>query len=159
MRIVVGYNSELVAGAVRGDFDFVIGLVPGDLGERGLRHELLFYERLVIVARSGHPLALEGKITPPVLKKYPWILPKSGTAYRHRFDEMFLAAGLSPPISNIECGDIVYLRALLAKSDYLALLSEHSIDFERELGVLASFPMDAQFMLRPMGSSSIRIGR
>jgi LysR family transcriptional regulator of gallate degradation len=118
---------------------------------RGLRYELLFYERLVIVARSGHPLALERAITPPVLKKYPWILPKSGTPYRHRFDEMFLAAGLSPPTSNIECGDLVYLRSLLVKSDFLALVSEQSINLERELGVLASFRMDSQFMLRPVG--------
>jgi DNA-binding transcriptional LysR family regulator len=150
MRIMVGYNSDLIAGAARGDFDFVVGLVQGGLGEQGLRYELLFYERLVIAGRTGHPLSLEQKITPAVLKKYPWILPRSGT-YRQRFDEMFLAAGLPPPTSNIECGDLTYLRSLLVQSDFLALLSEQSISLECELKVLASFPMDSQFMLRPIG--------
>jgi DNA-binding transcriptional LysR family regulator len=151
LRIVEHHNVDLVIGLQRGDLDIVIGMADGALAEAGFHYEPLFQDRLTIVARSAHPLVGRRAVTPEALKDYPWVLPRSGTSFRRRLEDMFYAAGLAPPAASIECGSLHFIRAMLIRSDYLAMIPEYSIELEKELGVLSVVPIASEFMARAVG--------
>jgi LysR family transcriptional regulator of gallate degradation len=149
LRIVEFHSPELMAGLDRGQFDFAIGLAQPNLKERGIQFEFLFHDRLSIIGRKDHPIWRRKVITPEVMRLYPWILPRPGHFHRKRFDDMFLAAGLEPLSASIECGELEYVRATLAESDYLALVPKHSLSFEYQF--LTVHPVESEFMQRSIG--------
>ena len=143
--IVEGSHSELAEPLRDGSIDFMIGAVreppPGpDLAQRAL-----FSDRVIALARAGHPLAaLAGDpaspTLPPIdqLARHPWILPASGAPLRAGFEAMFRAAGLRPPIVPIECGSVMMIREILMQTDFLTLLSPDQVSVERQAGWLVS---------------------
>jgi DNA-binding transcriptional LysR family regulator len=149
LRIVEFHSPELMMGLDRGQFDFAIGVAQPNLKSRGFQFEFLFNDRLAIIGRKGHPIWRRKTITPAVMKLYPWILPRPGHLHRTRFDDMFLASGLEPLSSAIECGELEYVRAALADTDYLAVVPLHSLSFERDF--LSVFPLESEFMVRSIG--------
>jgi len=149
LRIVEFHSPELMVGLERGQFDFTIGLAQPNLKERGYRFELLFHDRLAMVGRTQYPIWRAKRITLKTMRVYPWILPRPGHFHRKRFDDMFISAGLEPLSAAIECGELEYVRATLAISDYLALVPQHSLTFERDF--LSVCPVDSEFMIRAIG--------
>ncbi|MBN8818295.1 MAG: LysR family transcriptional regulator [Sphingomonas sp.] len=143
--IVEGSHSELAEPLRDGSIDFMIGAVreppPGpDLAQRAL-----FSDRVIALARAGHPLAAlvgdpHAPTLPPIeqLARHPWILPASGAPLRAGFEAMFRAAGLAPPIVPIECGSVMMIREILMQTDFLTLLSPDQVSVERQAGWLVS---------------------
>jgi LysR family transcriptional regulator, regulator for genes of the gallate degradation pathway len=74
------------------------------------------------------------------LAKYQWIAPRRESPLHHHFDELFRAAGLSPPQSTIECNSLVAARSVLLESDRVMLLSMHQIHYDLAAGLLAALP-------------------
>ncbi|MBN8829861.1 MAG: LysR family transcriptional regulator [Sphingomonadales bacterium] len=143
--IVEGSHGELAEPLRDGSIDFMVGALrepgPGpDLAQRAL-----FEDRVIILARAGHPLtqAHDGtaRITPPSLAdlaRYPWIVPSPGAPLRTGFEAMFRTAGLSPPIVPIECGSVMMVREILMQTDFLTLLSPDQVSVEQQAGWLVS---------------------
>lgn len=151
LRIVENYNADLIQGLERGEFDFIIGIVEGHLSERGYRYEPLFHDRLSVIARKGHTLARRKKVDAASLARFPWILPPTETLIRRRIEEMFYSAGVAPPLPMVESGSLQYIRAMVAESDCLAMIPQHSVRFDCELDLLTILPISSEFMRRPIG--------
>lgn len=141
--IAEGSYGELAEPLRDGSIDFMIGAVREPQPAPDLEQRALFSDRVIAIARAGHPLAV-GLAQEPVLPaledlaRYPWIVPSSGAPLRAGFEAMFKSAGLTPPIVPIECGSVMTIREILMQTDFLTLLSPDQVAVERQAGWLVS---------------------
>ena len=135
MRISNGNFEFLLRSLRAGDVDLILGVLENV--HEDLVHESLVEAPYVIVARQGHPLLRSRRtITLDELAACEWMIGKPGATRRTCFDRLF--AGRKPPRSLIETYSLPIIRALLSRSDRLALLT--SLEFKHEEGALAALP-------------------
>ncbi|TDO07679.1 LysR substrate binding domain-containing protein [Halomonas ventosae] len=65
VNVVTGPSAFLLSRLRRGELDLVVGRMTEAREIRDLAFEHLYYERLVLVVRSGHPLAGVEPLEPP----------------------------------------------------------------------------------------------
>jgi LysR family transcriptional regulator of gallate degradation len=130
--VVEGSWRELVEPLRDGVIDVMIGALR-DPAPAGLDQRPLFVDRLVVVARAGHPLAGTNPDL-DTLALYPWIVGREGTPLRKYWSALF-AAG-EPPPAPIDCGSVMTIRGVLIDSDFLTLLSPDQVALELAGGVL-----------------------
>ena len=135
-----GTYDQLLQGLRSGDLDIIVTagrpLVTGDVVECPL-----FDDALAVVARAGHPLAVNGVGALEDLRRYPWILPREGTPTRRHCDALLKSIGGEQPAGVVETGALVSVRGLLLESDRLTLLSRHQIALELQAGLLAALDL------------------
>jgi len=152
LNIEVDQNATLIRGLTRGRFDFIIGVGEGDLDRLNLDYEPLWSDRLVIVSRVGHPIEhLRRRPGAADFARQSWIMPDTTTAYRRRLEDFFFSSGVEPPSPAVVCGQLQFIRAMLLKSDHLALLPSDSIEFELNAGLLKAHAVHSDFLSRPIG--------
>lgn len=105
-------------------------------------------DSLSIMARTGHPLAGRREIGGEELAQYPWVIPRAGAPTRTHFDKLFEGR---PPPGLVESSSLVVIRALLAASDRLTLMSRRRILYEEQQGLLVALPMSLPFTNRQVG--------
>ncbi|YCI07016.1 LysR family transcriptional regulator (plasmid) [Ensifer sp. D2-11] len=142
LQIVESPQIDLLVGLLRREFDFVIGFTECYDLEEGLRQRVLFRDKLLVIARKGHPLEGNTDVDWPTLVSFPWVFP---TARRpHAVLGAALKAENIPPPENITvCGSVILLKAVVANSDHLAVLPVHAVNDELAEGRLRSIPIDA----------------
>ncbi|WP_018698532.1 LysR family transcriptional regulator [Amorphus coralli] len=151
IEIVDGPYDTLVQDLANGRVDMLVGALREDLPRRDLAQEPLFTDDLSVVARAGHPLARK-RLTPAMLGRFPWVLPREGTPSRTMFER--LAKGFDAGwngVGIVETGSLVALRGILMQSDRLTILSRRQILFEEEAGFLTVLPFRLYETGRPIG--------
>ena len=151
VEIVEGSHAELIERLRDGSLDFLIGALrnpdPGpDVAQHGL-----FEDRLIVVARSGHPLARHDRPGLRDLASYPWVMAREGSPLRRAWTAMFAAAGMAPPRAPVTCGSVMAIRTLLAESDFLTLLSPEQVRVEIACGLLAGIGEPIETSRRAIG--------
>jgi DNA-binding transcriptional LysR family regulator len=142
--IVEGSHADLAEPLRDGSIDLMIGALREPGARPDLAQRTLFADRVIVLARAGHPLArarADGPAPlPPLaaLARCAWIMPSAGTPLRASFEAWFGAAGLAPPAVPIECGSVIMIREVLMQTDFLTLLSPDQVAVEREAGWLVS---------------------
>lgn len=161
--IAEGSYGELAEPLRDGSIDFMIGAMREPLPAPDLEQRALFGDRVIAIARAGHPLAGAALAAGPagddepelpalaVLARYPWIVPSSGAPLRAGFEAMFQSAGLTPPIVPIECGSVMIIREILMQTDFLTLLSPDQVAVERQAGWLVSLGEPPGQLARTIG--------
>ncbi|MDB5984511.1 MAG: LysR family transcriptional regulator [Pseudomonas sp.] len=133
-----------------GDLDFVFGaLRPADYAS-DLYGEELLTEEMVILVRRGHPL-LNREVTTQDLVQARWILPRANSPARILLDAHFQQLGGDAPIPMVETGDLAIIRGLLMRSDMLAVVSEHQLEYEIASGEFQQLPVPLGDTGRPIG--------
>ncbi len=148
---VEGPFEAMTAGVQCGDIDFLLGALQPVEPSTDLTHEELFSDRMVVIARSGHPLARAKKLRARDLTTAVWILPREGTPTRRVVDEAFAALGLPPPVAAAASSDLSIIRGLLVESDMITAASRHLFHHELAAGGLVTLPVDLPEVLRPIG--------
>lgn len=126
-----------------GDVDFVFGALRAADYASDLQGEKLLTEKLVILAGRGHPW-----LTQPIalddLARARWVLPRADTPTRLLLEAHFVELGRRPPEPVVETGDMAIIRGLLMRSDMLAIVSEHQLEYEIASGELQclDLPLD-----------------
>lgn len=157
VRVASGTNAQLMARLRQGELDLVFGRLadPSDLVDLGF--EQLYAERLVAVARPGHPLALQRKVQPRSLAGWTLVLPLAGTTIRRTVDAWLVTHQVEPPACLVETLDSAFALQLVRRSDALwfvpAGLAEGLAPIE-----LAVLPMDTDGMMGPVGLTTRREG-
>lgn len=142
--VVEGSWRELVEPLRDGQVDLMIGALRDD-PPPDLHQVPLFVDRLVVVARAGHPI-VAGSVD---LGAFPWIVGLEGTPLRAHWEAMF--AGRAPPHAPVECGSVMTIRGLLLASDCLTLLSPAQVAMEVESGLLVAVETPRMAMARSIG--------
>ena len=145
--VVEGSRRELVEPLRDGVIDLMIGALRDTIATDLSQHPL-FTDRLVVVARAGHPLAGRAASLDD-LAGFPWVIGRVGTPLRGLWEALF--DGRSLPPAPIECGSVMVIRGILRDSDFLTLLSPDQIALEVESGMLAAIEVPAGLPSRVIG--------
>lgn len=151
IEICEGSQASLISKLRDGSLDCVVGPLEKAAQGVDLVQEVLFEEAIAVVARADHPLAGKGQPGLARLASFPWAVGAEGTPLREQWRRMFLNGGLYPPEAPICCASVAAIRALIAQSDFLALLSPEEVRLELESGLLATVG-------QPLGETSRSIG-
>lgn len=153
LRVTVmdGTYTDLLVGLRRGDVDIMLGALRDPAPVADVTQEPLFNDRLTVIARPGHPLAERARVDDTALAQAAWAVPRPGTPSRDQFDALFAARGLAMPESILECGSILLMRELLARSDMLGCISEKQAQAEIGRGLLVALDLDVDWPERAIG--------
>ena len=132
ISVVDGSWRELIEPLQDGVIDLMIGALR-DPVPAGLDQRPLFFDRLAVIARAGHPLARSNP-DKEILAQHPWIVGHKDTPLRKSWHAMF--AGHEEPPAPIECGSVMTIRSLLLDSNLLTLLSPDQVALEISSGAL-----------------------
>lgn len=142
-------TSDSIPGLCAGDYHMAINLISRSTLPEGLEHELLFEDRLVVIARRGHPITRRSRIFIRDLEPYRWVLPVPGNVHRRRLESMFEAEQLPPPRPTIECNSIPFIERLIARSDHLGVVTKVAAQTSKEK--LSVIDFESPSMVRPIG--------
>jgi LysR family transcriptional regulator of gallate degradation len=142
---------DLLAGELRaGDVDFVLGALRPLAYASDLSSEELLQEEMVILVRHDHPWLKRAPVYED-LSAARWILPRAGSPARQLLDVFFGHIGIAAPSPVIETGDLAILRGVLLRSDMLAAVSAHQLEYEMLSGDLVQLPLSLSHTTRPIG--------
>jgi molybdate transport repressor ModE-like protein len=132
--VVEGSYFELVELLRAGRIDLLIGALR-DHPTADLLQERLFDDSLTIIGRAEHPLAATVAGFEQ-LAAYPWIVARRASGLLDRWQKMFDKSGKTRPKAPIQCGSVALIRGVLARSNFLTLLSTAQVSAEIEAGTL-----------------------
>lgn len=159
VKVIEGTNDVLMPLLRAGELDLVIGRLPAFSSGSGIAEEMLCEDYAQIVVRSGHPLLTQSGLTLADLTDQPWILPRQETSLRRQIDEGFRQQGLRAPANIVESVSILTNRALVLRSDYLAVWPVQLARFEADLGLVQALDIPLPTTHRPIGISTRRDAR
>jgi DNA-binding transcriptional LysR family regulator len=148
IRVVEGHHVDLLAGLMRGSFDFIMCRWDPTRSDKNLVQRRLFRDRFCIVARTAHPLISRRNVTIDDLGAYPWIFSSVHRTDRPLLEQIFIEAGAEVPRARIECGSTQYIISLVRRGNHLAILPRHAILEEIKNGVLETLEFDSKLMTR-----------
>lgn len=143
--------SELTAALARGDIDMNLGALWDNEANPELIQEVLFQDRMVAVARSGHPLAAKKELRHDQALDYGWIMPPADLRLRLLIENTFRQLNCSLPPKIIECTPYATVRNLVHAGDWLATLPLQSVANDIRAGTLAVLNLDLKVPRRPIG--------
>ncbi len=149
MVVIEGAHRELIDLLRDGRIDLAVGALRDPSPGPDLVQRPLLVDRLAIVARADHPLAVAGNSDAASLMAYPWIVGGQGAPLRLQWEALF-AGGPLPP-APIDCGSVMTIRGLLLAGDYLTLLSPAQIWMELRAGLLALIGGPLERSVRTIG--------
>lgn len=144
-------NDILVPALANGEIDMLIWRIPPEPYE-GIRHEILYQDKLCVVARPGHPLTRRRTVRLEHTVGYPWIVPVGESPVRQVVSESFRTAGLPAPGNIVESLSIVTNIGLLGRTDCIAVLPQTAAERFRGEGVVAVLPIQG---MQPFGDVGI----
>jgi len=152
VRIVTNESPfDLLASELRaGDLDFVLGALRPSAYANDLHSEALLQEEMVILVRRDHPWLKQTSVYED-LSAARWILPRAGSPARQLLDAFFAHIGIAAPNPVIETADLAILRGVLLRSDMLAAVSAHQLEYEMVSGDLVQLPLSLGRKTRPIG--------
>lgn len=152
VSVIDGSFANLNRSLRRGDIDIIIGALRDDVTSLGLTQQKLFEEPLVIVGRSGHPLAGGKTASLERLAEFAWVAPRIGAASRPYFDRFYET--LKRPETEahpIRAGALGTIRGILLESDRLAIVSAQQVDYELRVQLLSKIPYELADTNRAIG--------
>lgn len=151
VNVVEGTHNTLLPAVGVGELDLFFGPLGDDGPGEGLVEEVLFYDRLHIVARRNHPLAKRRTLELVDLLGHPWVLPPTSVRPRRQLENAFRRQGLEPPTTGVETASPLILRTLLLESDRISVIARQALVVEVELGLIKLLPVDLGATIRPIG--------
>lgn len=146
-----GSYGVMEAALRSGDIDFIVGAVREHEAGSDITTEILFEDKLAVIARADHPLMAQKQINLQLLQNWPWVLPAKGSPAWHLFNETLASYQMKQPEHAIHTSSLSMVRGLLIDSDRVALLSEHQIYYEKKCGLLDVLPVELPETYRPIG--------
>jgi DNA-binding transcriptional LysR family regulator len=140
--VLVNTTEVLLEALRHGRLDVAVCPLPVDADTADLEIASLGNEPLVIVARTGHPLARARRVEAAALGTVPWIVQTPGAPLRRDTDAMLSAAGLRLPPGAVETVSIVATLALLQESDTVTAMPKGLADHYARFGMLAKLAVD-----------------
>ncbi len=156
VTVVDGTYEALLAQLRHGEVDVVVGPLRGNAAASDVAEERLFVDRLLPVARAGHPLLARRRLRLADLARQRWIGPLPGTPARAAFERAF--AGGTPPPVVLQANAPAVVRSMLLAGDHLALVSPLQIQAELRSGLLAVLPLALKGTEREIGLTLRRDG-
>lgn len=151
IRTVEGPYHELLRHLRYGELDFLIGALRDPAPASDIEQEKLFDDPLAIVVGPAHPLAGRQGLQLEDVMNYPWIAPPQTTpsgAYLYRTIRI---GDLPVSPVRVVSSSLVLIRGLLARGDYVTIMSRHQMAVERSQGLMVALDVALPNSARPIG--------
>jgi DNA-binding transcriptional LysR family regulator len=143
-------NAGLIEALLSGQYDFIAWAANADTELPGLERRTVHLDRLVVIARPGHPAIAGGNVTMDALKNCSWILPGTHHLHRQRLDHAFEAAGIGRPHIAIECDDTALIKRMVTASDHIGLVPQIAVDRDAKAGLIDTATLESNLLIRPI---------
>jgi DNA-binding transcriptional LysR family regulator len=130
----------------------IIGLIPDDT----IDTEILYQEKIFVVAGSQSRWTGRRKIKLAELVNEPWTLPTPDGFARSLLEEAFHSDGLPPPRVNAVSFSIPLHNALLASGNFLGVLPRSLMQFSAKLVSFKVLPVDLPVRPGPVGIMTLK---
>lgn len=117
-----GLAPDLYEKLFRGDIDLLLGPVPWPRPRGDLSYEVLFQERLYVVASKSHPLARH--FDPARIDECSWIVPATEGVTHDLLNRKLVTIGCSTPRIALETASPTVIFPMLQSENYLAILPD-----------------------------------
>lgn len=151
LRAVDGPYPELLRALRCGEIDMLIGATRDPAPADDVVQEVLFHDPLAIVAGPGHPLVGRRGLGRRDVLGFPWVAPPIDTpAGKFLYRWLDISALDRTPV-RVVSSSMVLVRGLLARGDYLSILSPHQAALERAKGLIVPLDLALTDSARPIG--------
>ena len=158
VEVMTGPNWLLLSLLREGQLDLVVGRMPPAGNTEGVKFTPLYWERVVPVVRSGHPLTRR-PWQPEDLRHFPLMLPPQGAMISGSVRAWLHSIGITEPEPAFENVSLAFGREVLRQSETVWFISEGVIRPEVEAGSLTILPLRNELLGGPVGVSRRRCAR
>lgn len=148
---IVSQNKSLFTDLLDGQFHVVVAMLYDELPWDGLTKEWLFDDRLVLAMRSDHALAKRKNLRLEDLLDEKWVFTAGDTWSNRRLRLFFEQRGLPLPRIRMESRNPAVLKAVIATSDHVGVISRLGVERELAAGTIKTIELDSSLMQRPIG--------
>ncbi|OVZ63927.1 hypothetical protein CDO46_09815 [Pigmentiphaga sp. NML030171] len=141
----------LFAGVHSGEIDFILTGLNANYSHRDFLIRVIGRDRLVVVARAGHPLCARERVEIADLVRYPWVLRDRGAPTRELLNDLFWQLGIEAPHVAVQAGDLGLLRGLLQHSDVVSAVSPEYLSYEIASGAVKVLDVELPHTGREIG--------
>jgi len=151
VRTVDGPYNELLKALRYGDLDVLIGALRDPAPTDDVVQEVLLNDPLALIVGPAHPLAGKDGLTLVDALKFPWIAPpKSAPAGAYLYSALGIEKLDQTPVC-IVSSSLVMIRGLLARGNYITIMSLHQMELEQAQGVMVPLKLALPNSARPIG--------
>lgn len=134
LSVMEGMSEALMTAVREGRLECALCTATPIPGESELVSEPLFTDRYAVLAGRGHPLAAARDVALSDLAAHPWVLGPPSAVVRGFFDNQFTAAGLAPPIPQIETMSILHIKEAVLTGRFLSFIPLGPVEGEIRRG-------------------------
>lgn len=153
--VQAGTDAQQHAALREKTVDLIVGRADHPPNE-AVKLEMLFRERVHIVAGARNPLTRRRKIELAELVNEPWTLPPPETQVGRSFVEAFEACGLEYPKRGVAFGHIHLHRALVENGPFLAFLPDSILRFGSDRQAIKVLPVKCPVQPLPVSIMTLR---
>lgn len=137
VEIVVeeGHLDELLPRIRVGELDVLFEMMPNAL-DADLKFEPLINEKLIVVARAGHPLASRPQVSREDAVRFGWILSGETPRNGQTPHDFVVRQSLCAESAAVNARSSAFRKAAVRMSDMLTLLPAHAVARELKEGTL-----------------------
>lgn len=151
ITVTEAVDDDLIAGLRTGRIDLMVGPIGIDPAQPDIEELPILEDVFTVVLRPEHPLAGRRALTLPALRDAHWVMPEIGTASRRQMQSLFGSAGVAWPRRCIVANSIIAIKAILARTDCVSIMSAQLAAAERDAGYLACIPLKGARYARTIG--------
>ncbi|MSO73157.1 MAG: LysR family transcriptional regulator [Rhodospirillaceae bacterium] len=138
-----GNMEDLLPSLRVGNLDLLFLIVPHPIADPDLTFEPLIQEKMIVVARAGHPLARRRIVSAEEAAKCSWIISDQILLLDNITREFFVRYGISVEKNTVvNAKSISFRKAAIMESDMLTLIPAHVVATEIRDNVLARINLE-----------------
>jgi LysR family transcriptional regulator, regulator of abg operon len=142
ISIVEEVDDELLARIRSGEIDLMVGPVDVETPHPEIASEVLVEDPLVLIVRPRHTLARRKSLTLRELRgPHDWVMPHVHNARWGQMQALFTMAALPWPANCVSTNSAQMIKALVMRSDCIAIVARQLAVAECETGRLIAIPL------------------
>lgn len=153
VRVESGMYDYLVGKLRTRELDLIVGrLIGRDM--LGVMFEALYEEDLLLVVRTGHPLAQREQLQLDDLRAHVLLASPQGTLVRTSIDNFLLSSGGVQRFQIQESLSETFSRVYVHDYDAVWFVQRGVIDLDLRLGLVQQLPFSSSLLRAPIGLTS-----
>jgi len=130
--------------------------IYGSIPEDDVHQEVLFEDRLAVVAGMDNPWIQRRKVRLAELVNEPWTWPSAGTMFDALVVEAFRASGLEPPRATVYAADMNTRIRLAANGRFLAIVLAGNLKSFGKHPLVKMLPVELPTSYRQIGLITLK---
>jgi len=154
--LVVESTQVLMRELHRRGIELAISRMAEPVAPEGMTAEILFYDRLVVIAAKGSRWTRRKRLDLRGVAAGPWALPSADGFLGAMIRAAFEARGLAMPAAAVTTGSTYTLASLAAQGLFLTIHPETMLRVPTRHPLLVALPIELSQAIHPIGLVQLR---